>query len=124
MPFRGGCEVEGEEPTNSALWREGQDVGCSAPLSSRLSSNRDGGPAADHIASNGLACKLPRSGPGGGSSPGFVVVFGDARYCFNRRSESAIAIICFVLTDCESVLEIQYTARLVFHATSRKRRPS
>ena len=38
MPFRGGCEVEGEEPANSALWREGQDVGCSAPLSSRMSS--------------------------------------------------------------------------------------
>jgi hypothetical protein len=38
MPSRGGCEVEGEEPTNFALGREGQDVGCSAPLSSRMSS--------------------------------------------------------------------------------------
>ena len=47
-----------------------------------------------------------------------------ASYCLRRVSDSAIASIWRLLSDCDSVFEIQYTALRVFHATSRSRRPS
>ena len=52
------------------------------------------------------------------------LIRGGLPYCLSRLSEEAISIIWASPTPFVSVFEIQYTAFLVFHATSRRRAPS